>query len=86
MSNLTTAVNNTSDALYATAEILRKIDEGEGTMGKLINDDSLYINLESATKSLDRLLIDLEENPKRYVHFSVFGGSDKKKKKKDKKK
>lgn len=53
--------------------IMAKIKNGEGSMGQLINNDSLYFNLQSATKDLDKLLIDMKENPKRYVHFSIFG-------------
>lgn len=56
--------------------IMTKIKNGEGSMGQLINNDSLYFNLQSATKDLDKLLIDMKENPKRYVHFSIFGRKD----------
>jgi phospholipid/cholesterol/gamma-HCH transport system substrate-binding protein len=52
--------------------IVTKINEGEGSLGKLVHDDSLYVNLNKSAESLDRLLIDLRENPKRYVHFSLF--------------
>ena len=38
-----------------------------------MNDEALYNNLEKATKSLDELLVNFKEQPKRYVHFSVFG-------------
>ena len=57
---------------------LTKIENGEGTAGKLISNDSVYNNLNSALFSLDSLLIDLKDHPKRYVHFSVFGKKDKK--------
>lgn len=53
--------------------LLEKISQGEGTAGQLVVNDSLYINLNSALASLDSLLIDLREHPKRYVHLSVFG-------------
>lgn len=56
--------------------IMAKINKGEGSMGQLINNDSLYLNLQAATKDLDKLLIDMKENPKRYVHFSIFGRKD----------
>ena len=46
-------------------------------MGQLMTNDSLYKNLESVTRDLDKLLIDMEANPKRYVHFSIFGRKDK---------
>ena len=55
-------------------------------MGKLMHDDSLYVYLSHTARDLDKLLVDLEANPGRYVQFSVFGKKDKseKKKKKDK--
>lgn len=59
---------------------LDKINKGEGTMGQLINNDSLYNNLEAVSRDMDSLMIDMKENPKRYVHFSIFGRRDKKKK------
>ncbi len=68
--NLRTTLNNAS----ALAEGLQ---EGEGTAGKLMKDDSLYINLNRSVESLDKLLIDLKENPKKYVHFSLFGKKQK---------
>jgi phospholipid/cholesterol/gamma-HCH transport system substrate-binding protein len=70
---------NTSVADLTSA--LDHINKGEGTAGKLIYDDRLYNNLEQATTNLNFLLKDLQENPKRYVHFSLFGkGGDKNKK------
>ncbi|MDR0763424.1 MAG: MlaD family protein [Bacteroidales bacterium] len=68
---------NTSVADLTTA--LNHINKGEGTAGKLIYDEKLYNNLEQATANLNFLLKDLQENPKRYVHFSLFGSSNKKK-------
>jgi len=50
-----------------------KLNNKEGTAGKLINDDAVYNNLDNATKQLEQLLQDVKLNPKRYVHFSVFG-------------
>ncbi|MDD3321874.1 MAG: MlaD family protein [Paludibacter sp.] len=50
-----------------------KINSSEGTIGLLLNNKDLYINLTNATSSADKLLIDLQKNPKRYVHFSLFG-------------
>lgn len=58
-------------------DIMTKINNGEGTMGQLMNNDSLYNHLDSVSVNLDRLLIDFKEHPKRYVHFSVFGRKDK---------
>lgn len=79
MRNTILKAQRTFDDLSATLE---KINKGEGTMGQLINNDSLYNNLESVSRDMDSLMIDLKENPKRYVHFSIFGRRDKKDKKK----
>ena len=57
--------------------IVTKIDNGEGSVGKLINDEKLYDNLEGASKQLEQLLQDLKLNPKRYVNISVFGKKQK---------
>ena len=66
--------------------IAAKLDSDQGTFGKLMTDDSLYNTLTSTLTDLDSLLIDLNENPKRYVHFSLLGRSDRPPKKKNKKK
>ncbi|WP_029033005.1 MlaD family protein [Salinimicrobium terrae] len=54
-------------------EFSEKMNSGEGTAGKLVNDPSVYNNLERATNQLDALIQDVKLNPKRYVHFSIFG-------------
>lgn len=66
-------IDSTMASLQA---ITRKIDQQEGTMGKLVNDDSLYVNLNQTVTDLDSLLVDFKANPKRYVRFSIFGGKD----------
>lgn len=66
-----------NEALESANSIMTKIDSGEGSLGQLVNNDTLYQNLESASEALDILLRDLEANPKRYVHFSIFGKKDK---------
>jgi len=57
--------------------ILAKIEQGEGSLGKLHKDDALYNNLASASRELDLLLQDFRLNPKRYVNVSVFGKKQK---------
>lgn len=57
--------------------ILADINSGRGSLGKLTSDDQLYRNVNATTASLEKLLTDLRENPKRYVHFSLFGRKDK---------
>lgn len=78
-SNLTSAINNADLALSQASNILTKIEKGEGTMGMLINNDSLYRKLDQSSADLDRLLKDLRINPERYVHISVFGRKDRNK-------
>jgi phospholipid/cholesterol/gamma-HCH transport system substrate-binding protein len=58
-------------------QILKKVNEGEGTLGALANDDSLYTNFIKVSENADKLFIDLRENPKRYLNISVFGKKDK---------
>lgn len=82
--DLRNTLNRTKETLANLSAVLDKINKGEGTMGQLINNDSLYLNLEAVSKDMDRLMIDMRENPKRYVHFSIFGRKDKKDKKKKK--
>lgn len=77
-SNITSVINNADVALSQAASIFTKINKGEGTMGMLINNDSLYRKLDSSAADLDKLLEDLRLNPHRYVQVSVFGKKDKK--------
>lgn len=81
---LSKTIQNTNKTIAELNAVLETINKGQGTLGNLIKNDSLYNNLERLTNDLDKVLIDFRENPKKYVHFSVFGKKDKKKKKKDK--
>jgi phospholipid/cholesterol/gamma-HCH transport system substrate-binding protein len=67
-------VQTTVDQLNST---LMRINSGEGTAGKLVNDPKLYQNLNSTANSLNILLQDLRLHPKRYINVSVFGRKDK---------
>jgi phospholipid/cholesterol/gamma-HCH transport system substrate-binding protein len=49
------------------------LNNGEGTLGKMLNDDTLYQNLEHATRQMEELLQDVKLNPNRYINISVFG-------------
>ena len=62
--------------------ILADLRAKEGTLGSLIYDNTLYSNINSTVQAADSLLVDLKANPRRYVHFSLFGGKDKSDKKK----
>jgi phospholipid/cholesterol/gamma-HCH transport system substrate-binding protein len=72
--NLAQTIENTKKTLEMTSSIFEKVNRGKGSLGMLINDDSLYVNLNSSARSLDALIKDLKANPKRYVHFSLVGG------------
>lgn len=72
-SKLKSAVANADSTLRELNGLLARINKGEGTLGKLAKNDSLYTNLNKSAEDLDKLLKDLKENPKRYVHFSLFG-------------
>lgn len=68
------------DADQAVTELetaVAKLNSNEGSIGKMMNDDELYQNLERSTDALNLLLRDFQANPKRYVQFSVFGRRDK---------
>jgi len=67
------SINNLRSSLERASSLLGNLSEGEGTAGKLITNDSLYTNLSNSLGSLDLLLQDMRTNPKRYVHFSLFG-------------
>jgi len=54
-----------------------KIEQGDGSVGKLINDDALYDSLVQASSDLAALLADIKAHPSRYVNISVFGRRDK---------
>ena len=66
LTNLDSTISNLNN-------ITNKLNQGEGTLGKLIYDDGLFKNLDNATKNLEELIEDIKLNPKRYVHFSIFG-------------
>ena len=77
---LASTINNANRTLEELAAAMEKINSGEGTIGKLFQDESVYANLEAATRDLDSLFVDIKKNPNRYVHVSVFGRKEKKKK------
>ena len=79
-SELASTINNANKTFAELADAMEKINNGEGTIGKLFKDDSVYNNLEAATRDLDSLFVDIKANPNRYVHVSVFGRKEKKKK------
>ena len=93
LSMITESLNKISDSLSKSSlkqtiynfeklssnfnQVLMEIRNGNGTINKLIYQDSLYQNLKNSSKAIEILLKDLKSNPKRYVHFSLFGKKEK---------
>lgn len=71
--DLYSTVMKLKSTLEKTAILMENMNKGKGTAGQLFTNDSLYINMTNSIGSLDILLKDLKANPKRYVHFSLFG-------------
>ncbi len=70
---LSESVAKLENTLANIDDLMADVKNGNGTLGKLMTDDKLYKNLEGASLQLEQLLQDFKLNPKRYVHFSVFG-------------
>jgi len=71
--NFNTTIQRADQTLMQMEQVLAKINKGQGTLGQMVNNDTLYQHLDQSARDLDLLLKDLKANPKRYVHFSVFG-------------
>ena len=69
------AKSNIKNLLTSLSAASKKINDSEGSLGMLINDKDLYLNLEKSSKELEALIKDIKANPKRYVSFSIIGGS-----------
>ncbi|MEM7486305.1 MAG: MlaD family protein [Bacteroidota bacterium] len=74
---LAETVTNFQTTVERLNSVLGKIEKGEGSLGKLTQDEKLYDNLNAASRELDLLLQDFRLNPKRYVNVSVFGKKQK---------
>ena len=70
-------LSNVLDDLKESTEginsVIQNLNSDSSSLGKLINKDELYENLNSSILSLNNLIDDINENPKKYVHFSIFG-------------
>jgi phospholipid/cholesterol/gamma-HCH transport system substrate-binding protein len=76
-SNLKQTLDNANQAVAGLQATIDKINNGNGSLGLLINDKTVYKNLADATANMNALMIDLKAHPGRYVSFSVFGGKKK---------
>ena len=70
---LSTLLSNLEVSVEGIGSIVNKLESDNSTIGKLINEDEVYNNLNSSIESLNILINDIKANPKKYVHFSVFG-------------
>jgi phospholipid/cholesterol/gamma-HCH transport system substrate-binding protein len=61
-----------NESLVSMRSVFGKIDRGQGTLGKLVNDTSLYAELHSAAAAFRSLAVDLKANPKRYIDLKIF--------------
>ena len=71
--DLSTLLSNLEVSVDGIGSIVNKLESDNSTIGKLINEDEVYNNLNSSIESLNILINDIKANPKKYVHFSVFG-------------
>ncbi len=70
------AVSDLSTSSAQLRAVMDDLQAGEGSLGALLKNDTLYSNLESASRELDLMLEDVRLNPNRYVHLSLFGKKD----------
>ena len=75
--DLATTMAKVNNTLQNVEQMTAKLNSNEGTLGLLMRDPGLYNNLNSTMMHADSLVIDLKQNPKRYVHFSIFGRKNK---------
>ena len=70
---LTDILNNLENSVEGISNIVDNINNNNSSLGKLINEEDLYDNLNSSIDNLNLLINDIKDNPKKYVHFSIFG-------------
>lgn len=70
-------IENAKTTLHQISEALATANSGEGTLGKLLSDDGLYLELIQTNKDLQELVDDITIHPERYIHFSVLGAKTK---------
>ena len=75
--DLQATLENVNQTISSVHDMMEQMQSPKGTLGKLMNDPSIYDNLNHTVQSADSLVSDLKAHPKRYVHFSVFGKKDK---------
>ena len=76
-SNLNKTISNLEESLKGINKAVEDLNSDTSSLGLLIRKDEFYNTLNSSVNDLNELLIDLKNNPKKYVHFSIFGRKDK---------
>ncbi len=76
--NLAVTIRNLNKTILETNKIMSQVSSGKGSLGKIVNNDSLYLGILKASRDLDSLILDINRNPHRYVQVSVFGNKKKK--------
>lgn len=69
LDTITTTLSSLSVSLK---NLTQKIESGQGTFGKLVNDSTLYNDLRKTTQNVDELITDIKKNPKKYLKVSLF--------------
>lgn len=72
--NISKTINEANNVISRIDEIVTKVNNGEGTLGELVADNSLALQIENATMDLDKLLTDIRLNPKKYINLSLSSG------------
>jgi phospholipid/cholesterol/gamma-HCH transport system substrate-binding protein len=72
-------IESAKKTLTEISNLLASVNEGQGTLGKIVKDESLYTSIDSTINTLNSLLKDVQANPKRYVSLSLIERKDKKK-------
>lgn len=75
--NLGQTIKNLEETLANIDKLMADMEQGKGTMGKLMKDETMYNNFSKASSELELLLQDLRLNPTRYINVSVFGKKNK---------
>lgn len=77
-SNIKGAIAEATNTLTEFSEVMEKVNDGQGTLGALLHTDSLHNEIVRTVQSIQSLADDLEENPNKYVHFSLLGRKNRK--------
>ena len=75
--NISASMRELNETVRGLNLIVSSIEKGKGTLGKIVNDESLYESLIDASDELESLLSDLKNHPKRYINLSIFGKKEK---------